>query len=247
MIKTVGIFGVLLVSLVLAAGCKITVTPHTYSDSSETAESDESESEQTGSRSKKSSADYVPSDETESEETSEDTGKSIEVEIRDDTSELERDEKEDQKREDRAPEETEETDEIPDIPGEPEDDMPPQPENYEIGADAVPSLPGMVGQRWCSSSDERDGAYQDMPCKIWEYVYESDTVFDDLLTYLNSLRHDHGFDLITDMDLTTPEGDVSLAIESVDPGKLIILHCEWNPEGYKLVFSVLEGTLTRKD
>ena len=122
-----------------------------------------------------------------------------------------------------------------------------QPENYVFGMDSIPSLTSQVGERKNLSSSSRKGVYQDMPCDIWEYSYESNTVFEDLLKYLNMLKKDYGFIHITDMDLNEPAGDTSLAVESKERGKLIVLDCNWTANGYQLKFTKVEGVLTKYD
>jgi len=72
-------------------------------------------------------------------------------------------------------------------------------------------------------------------------------VFDDLLEYVYILMDDRGFLLITDMDLNTQKGTVSLAVESVEAGMIIVLDIEWDKNGYSLLFHIFEGTLTAHD
>ena len=117
-------------------------------------------------------------------------------------------------------------------------------EMYELGADRVPSLTGIVGSRTRPSFGTSSGNYQGVPCKIYDFEYESNSVQQDMEQYVNTLRFDYGYMLLTDMDLTEKSGFVSIAIESAEPGMLIILDIEWDQRGYKLTFYIVEGTLT---
>jgi len=120
-----------------------------------------------------------------------------------------------------------------------------QGESYVLGRNNIPSIPSVLGERVCLSAETKKGAFQGTPCDTWLYKYASNTVFDDLLEYLNMLKTDYNFIHIADMDLAEPVGYTSLSVESKEPGKIIVMDCYWYTDSYNLEFFHLEGTLDR--
>ena len=114
-------------------------------------------------------------------------------------------------------------------------------ESYDIDGDSVPSVDSFVGFR--SAELTGSGKDTDTDGEYLEYKYLSDTVIDDLNTYVTALQ-EQGW-VVTVNEGTDKNGQVQLGIESVDSGIILLITIEYDESSYKVHILKTEGTLTR--
>lgn len=114
-------------------------------------------------------------------------------------------------------------------------------EEYELGNDTVKSVKAVVDKRDVSavSTATKNGI------KTKKITYQSDTVQDDLIKYVQYLRGEGGFDLTRDMNLSQIPGIVQLGKESEDAGKILIMTIEYDRNEYTVTLEKGKGNLNR--
>ena len=118
------------------------------------------------------------------------------------------------------------------------------PGDYEIGGDIVPGIANLVGEK-----EQKDAPTTTTENKILKktYSYKSDSVTQDLFTYLFALMEQHGYVPTADFDLNNPTGTASIGIASKDEGNVILVGVMYDEEGYSLTLMKLEGVLEDKN
>lgn len=106
---------------------------------------------------------------------------------------------------------------------------------YELGIDVFESIPAIVGERECTMADPGDR----YGVNDQEYAYNSATVRDDLLTYIDYLG-ERGFEVVKGASLVEP-GNGELAAFSEEPGKVISVRLYWTQDSYRIHLSKLDG------
>lgn len=118
-------------------------------------------------------------------------------------------------------------------------------ERYDMGVDSVETVPTVLGARKRLLSTTGTNTFNGEIHEYWEYTYASSTVSDDLNLYLTWLSDHYDYVNTTDFNLYQDTGTVQFAVESKEPGKLIILDCDWDEESFHLKFTRAEGNLNR--
>ena len=116
---------------------------------------------------------------------------------------------------------------------------------YKFDNDTISSVKAVVGKRDINRSE-----FSTNPSKTSKTLeYKSNTVQEDLTKYIEHLRKEEGFLLITDMDLSISSGVVALAKESKDSGKIITMAIDYNynKNTYTIEIEKYEGTVNLKD
>jgi len=110
---------------------------------------------------------------------------------------------------------------------------------YEVDGDVVPSIGAVVGEREVTGvkTETSNGA----PSK--QYTYASETVFDDLLTYISALREEDGWLVTEDFDLNVIPGTAQLGKASKDDGQILILSVAYEETAYAIKITKAEGTI----
>ncbi len=116
-------------------------------------------------------------------------------------------------------------------------------EEYTMGSDTIKSIKAVVEKRNVTSmsTEISDGV------RTESVHYQSDSVQEDLVEYIQYLRDEAGFQLTQDMDLTQIPSTVQLGKESEDPGEILILTIDYDPFGYTLTLKKGKGSLTFYD
>lgn len=109
---------------------------------------------------------------------------------------------------------------------------------YDMGDDAIPTITSLMGEREVKSvqSSTNNGV------SVKEYQYVSDSVYDDLLAYVQNLR-EAGWLVTQDIDLNVVPGSGELGTKSVEEGKIILLSFTYDEAGYTIKITKVEGTL----
>ena len=113
-------------------------------------------------------------------------------------------------------------------------------ESYEFGADSIPTINSVVGERKVTgvqSGTGTGGTYK-------EYTYESQTVTEDLIAYLIDGLLENNWHALTDFNLNDIPGTAQLASESEDSGQIIIMDVTYEQNAYTIKLTKGEGTLT---
>ena len=110
---------------------------------------------------------------------------------------------------------------------------------YDFDTDKVPSINAVLGEERKVSGVET-GTSNGVRYK--QYTYESSSVTDDLIEYTSHLR-DNGWLVIQDYDLTEPEGEAQLAVESADSGNILVISIAFEQSRYAIRINKMEGTL----
>jgi hypothetical protein len=113
-------------------------------------------------------------------------------------------------------------------------------ETYELGADSIPAVNSVVGERNVTevqSGTGTGGTYK-------EYAYESQTVTEDLIAYLIDGLLENNWHALTDFNLNDIPGTAQLATESEDNGQIIIMDVTYEQDAYTIKLTKGEGTLT---
>lgn len=116
-------------------------------------------------------------------------------------------------------------------------------EEYTLGSDVIKSVKAVVDKRQVTSVSTgiKDGV------QTKTVHYQSDSVQSDLVTYVQYLRGEAGFELIKDMDLTQTPSTVQMGKESEDPGEILILTIDYDSFGYTITIQKGKGTLTHNN
>ncbi len=113
-------------------------------------------------------------------------------------------------------------------------------EAYVFGADVIPSVNSVVGERkviGVQSGTGSDGTYK-------QYDYQSETVTEDLIAYLIYDRLESNWYALTDFNLNNLPGTAQLATESEESGQIIIMDVTYDKDGYTIKLTKGQGTLT---
>lgn len=116
-------------------------------------------------------------------------------------------------------------------------------EEYTMGSDTIKSVKAVVEKRDVTSvsSGTSDGVHTK------SMHYKSGSVQSDLVTYIQYLREEAGFQLLQDMDLRQCPAVVQLGKESEDPGKILVMTIDYDQFGYTLTIKKGQGTVTSYD
>jgi len=113
---------------------------------------------------------------------------------------------------------------------------------YDFGTDKIPSVNVVIGEErkvtGVSVGTSNGTQYK-------EYIYATDTMFQDLATYLTSLMED-GWIAVNDYNLNDGTGKAQLAIESADAGKILVITVTFEANKYEILVEKAAGTLTPK-
>jgi len=114
---------------------------------------------------------------------------------------------------------------------------------YDFGTDKIPTVNFVIDEerKVTGISTGFDNGVQ-----YKQYTYKSDSVFDDLLTYSEYLRGS-GWLVIQDYDLNDSEGELQLATDSSEAGKILIISVAFTSGEYAVRINKLEGELTDKE
>lgn len=116
-------------------------------------------------------------------------------------------------------------------------------EEYTMGGDTIKSIKAVVEKREVTSisTEISNGVHTKT------VHYQSDSVQDDLVQYVQYLREEAGFHLTKEMDLTQFPSTVQMGKESEDPGEILILTIDYDQFGYTLILQKGKGNLTFYD
>jgi len=117
---------------------------------------------------------------------------------------------------------------------------------YDFGTDKVASVNAVIGEkRKVTGVDVGVSATPSGSVQYKQYTYETASMFEDLLAYSNHLRN-KGWLVLKDYNLAAGNGEMQLAIESADSGKILIMSVVFEKDKYAIRITKGEGTLTRK-
>ena len=114
---------------------------------------------------------------------------------------------------------------------------------YDFGSDKIPSINAIIGvernvTKVGSGISTNNGQYK-------EYAYESSSVRDDLSVYSTHLRN-NGWKVTKSYDLSVGKGEMQLATESAEKGKILLMSVVFELDNYTINIRKLEGTLTKQ-
>ena len=111
---------------------------------------------------------------------------------------------------------------------------------YEISGDKVASINAVIGEtrKVTGVSTGTSGGV-----RYKEYTYETASMVQDLSGYATYLR-DNGWVVTKDYNLTAGSGEMQLAKESADKGKILIMSVAFAQGKYGIRINKLDGTLT---
>ena len=109
----------------------------------------------------------------------------------------------------------------------------------ELGSDTINTVKVVVGERKVTGASTQ--VSNGVTTKTIKY--NSDTVQEDLITYVQYLRNEAGFQLTKDMNLAIVPSMVELAKTSQDSGQIIMLKIEYNDSEYTITVQKGKGTL----
>ena len=112
-------------------------------------------------------------------------------------------------------------------------------EAYEVGGVSIPSVNSVIGERQVSGV--ASGIENGMNYK--SYNYKSDSVTEDLITYVFELMNEYDFIPIVDFNLAELPGVGQVARDAGD-GEILIVQFEYESGGYMIKIMKGEGTLT---
>lgn len=116
-------------------------------------------------------------------------------------------------------------------------------EEYTLGGDTIKSVKAVVEKRKVTSMGKElnDGVHT-------EHIhYQSESVQQDLNTYVRYLLEEGGFVLTKDMDLNEIPATIQMGKESVDQGEILLLTIDYDVFGYTITVQKGKGTLTIYD
>lgn len=112
-------------------------------------------------------------------------------------------------------------------------------QEYDFDSDKIPTINSQVGERKVTGVET--SVTNGEPQK--QYTYESSTVADDILAYMQYLV-DNGWITTQAYDLTVSPGSVQLARESADAGKVLVISIAYEGSKYAIKITKTDGTLT---
>ena len=111
---------------------------------------------------------------------------------------------------------------------------------YDFGTDKVPSINAVIGEErkvtGISTGTENGVQYK-------QYTYQTSSMLEDLSAYSVHLR-ENGWIVTKDYNLNDGSGEMQLAIESADAGKILVISVAFEEKQYAVRINKLEGTLT---
>lgn len=116
-------------------------------------------------------------------------------------------------------------------------------EEYTIGNDTIKSVKSVVDKRKATSVSTKNST----GVKTKSVHYESDSVQEDLIAYVQYLREEADFNLTQDMDLRNIPSMVQMGKQSEDSGEILMLTIEYDTFGYTITLQKGKGTLTFYD
>ena len=112
---------------------------------------------------------------------------------------------------------------------------------YDFDTDKVPSINSVLGEerKVTGISTGTDNGVQ-----YKQYTYETSSMLEDLSTYSAYLQ-EKGWVVTKDYNLNDGSGEMQLAIESADAGKILVISVAFEEKQYAVRVNKLEGELTR--
>ena len=111
---------------------------------------------------------------------------------------------------------------------------------YDFGTDKVPSINAVLGEErkvtGISSGTENGVQYK-------QYTYQTSSMLDDLSAYSSHLQ-DNGWIVTKDYNLNDGNGEMQLATESADAGKILVISVAFEEKQYAIRINKLVGELT---
>lgn len=120
-------------------------------------------------------------------------------------------------------------------------------ESYIFGEDVIPAIPGVLGRRDCPTTSKGTSLSDGVNWEEQVYTYRSDTVVEDLTTYLGLLLYELDFLNTTDIDLAVMPGQAVLAAPSAEPGMVVLITINYNLNGYTVKIAKGKGSVERFD
>ena len=114
-------------------------------------------------------------------------------------------------------------------------------DTYTMGSDKIASITAVLGEVR-RVTDERAGGASD-GAEYIQYAYESASMVKDLAAYSVYLQN-NGWFITKSYDLNAGNGEMELATESADKGKILILSVTFEEGKYAIRITKVEGTLT---
>ncbi len=115
-------------------------------------------------------------------------------------------------------------------------------DEYKMDDDVIQSVKAIVGKRDVSavSTSVKNGIHSK------SYTYQSSSVQEDLVSYVEYLRGEGGFSLTDDMDLSKFPATVRMAKQSVTQGEIIVLSIDYTDSEYTVTLQKGAGSITQK-
>jgi len=113
-------------------------------------------------------------------------------------------------------------------------------QTYDFGADKMPSLNSVVGDRkvtGVSSSSNTNGTQQK------KYTYETQSSGEDWIEYHNALKA-AGFFVTETQEVNDLKGSIQYGCVSADEGKIILINLSWDNNQISVELIKVVGTIT---
>jgi len=111
---------------------------------------------------------------------------------------------------------------------------------YDFGTDKVPTINKVIGEErkvtGISTGTENDVQYK-------QYTYQTSSMLEDLSAYSAYLQ-ENGWIVTKDYNLNDGVGEMQLAIESADAGKILVISVAFEANQYAVRINKLVGELT---
>ena len=116
---------------------------------------------------------------------------------------------------------------------------------YDFGTDKVASINAVIGEtRKVTGVDSGTSATPSGSAQHKQYTYETASLVKDLTAYSFHLLN-NGWLVTKGSDVNTGKGEMQLAKESADKGKILIMSIAFEQNRYAIRITKGEGTLTR--
>ena len=118
---------------------------------------------------------------------------------------------------------------------------------YDFGTDKIRSINAVIGEtRKVTGVSTGVSASTSGSSQYKQYDYETASMGKDLTTYWTTYLQSNGWTPIKDFSLNASKGEMQIAKESADSGKILIMLVEFEQSKYTIKITKGEGTLTRK-
>ena len=118
---------------------------------------------------------------------------------------------------------------------------------YDFGADKIRSINAVIGEtRKVSGVSTGVSASTSGSTQYKQYDYETESMLKDLTTYWSTYLQSNGWRPLKDFNLNTGSGEMQIAKESADNGKILIMSIAFEQGRYAIKITKGEGTLTNK-